>query len=166
MSLLPGQSGNRRRKPGSDSLRLLRIVRGRAPHLRAKPKPAGQAMDREGHIYAFELDAILKFAPDGRFLNRVGSRGGGPGEWSAPQNIGVDGNGRLYVGEWRGIHVYDGNGRFLDAIPTNAYVMDLAISDNNDIWAIVGEQVVRSPFSVNKMFWYNKEVNIFHIAPF
>jgi hypothetical protein len=101
------------------------------------------AVDRQGHIYAFELEAILKFGPYGRFLNRVGSRGSGPGEWSAPQNIGVDGNGRLYVGEWRGIHVYDGNGRFLDTIPTDAYVMDLAISDNNDIWAIVGGQVAR-----------------------
>jgi hypothetical protein len=101
------------------------------------------AVDRQGHIYAFELEAILKFGPDGRFLNRVGSRGSGPGEWSAPQNIGVDGNGRLYIGEWRGIHVYDGNGRFLDTIPSDAYVMDLAISDNNDIWAIVGGQVAR-----------------------
>jgi sugar lactone lactonase YvrE len=101
------------------------------------------AVDREGHIYAFELDAILKFGPDGRFLNRVGSRGSGPGERSAPQNIGVDGDGRLYIGEWRGIHVYDSNARFLDTIPTDAYVMDLAISDNNDIWVIVGEQVVR-----------------------
>lgn len=101
------------------------------------------AVDRQGHIYAFELDAILKFGPDGRFLNRVGSRGSGPGEWSAPQNIGVDGNGRLYVGEWRGIHVYDGNGRFLDTIPTDGNVMDLVISDNNDIWAIVGQRLVR-----------------------
>lgn len=101
------------------------------------------AVDRQGHIYAFEQDAILKFAPDGRFLNRVGGRGSGPGEWSAPQNIGVDGNGRLYVGEWRGIHVYEGNGRFLDTISTDAYAMDLALSDNNDIWVIVGEQVVR-----------------------
>lgn len=101
------------------------------------------AVDRQGHIYAFELEAILKFGPDGRFLNRVGSRGSGPGEWSAPQNIAVDGNGRLYVGEWRGIHVYDGNGRFLDTIPTDGNVMDLAISDNNDIWAIVGQRLVR-----------------------
>jgi DNA-binding beta-propeller fold protein YncE/DNA-directed RNA polymerase subunit RPC12/RpoP len=100
-------------------------------------------VDRQGRIYAFELEAILKFGPDGLFLNRVGGRGSGPGEWSAPQNIAVDGNGRLYIGEWRGIHVYDGNARFLDTIPTDAYVMDLALSDNNDIWAIVGEQVVR-----------------------
>ena len=101
------------------------------------------AVDRSGFIYAFELEAILKFGSDGRFLNRVGSRGSGPGEWTAPQNIAVDRNGRLYVGEWRGIHVYDGNARFLDTIATNAYVMDLAISDNNDIWAIVGTQLVR-----------------------
>jgi hypothetical protein len=53
------------------------------------------AVDRQGHIYAFELEAILKFGPDGRFLNRVGSRGSGPGEWSAPQNIG-----------WMGTAVY------------------------------------------------------------
>ena len=101
------------------------------------------AVDRNGFIYAFELEAILKFSPEGRFLNRVGSRGSEPGEWSAPQNIAVDRNGRLYIGEWKGIHVYDGNARFLDTIPTGDYVMDLAISDNNDIWAIVGGQVVR-----------------------
>ncbi len=101
------------------------------------------AVDRQGNIYAFELEAILKFAPDGRFLNRVGSQGSGPGEWSSPQNIGVDGNGRLYIGEWRGIHVYDGNGRFLDTIPVSGTFADLAVSDNNDIWAIVGGQVVR-----------------------
>jgi hypothetical protein len=53
------------------------------------------------------------------------------------------GTARLYIGEWRGIHVYDSNARFLDTIPTDAYVMDLALSDNNDIWAIVGRQLAR-----------------------
>ena len=101
------------------------------------------AVDRQGTIYAYELETILKFGPDGRFTNRVGARGSGPGEWSAPRNIAVDQSGRLYVGEGLGIHVYDTNARFLDTIPTDSYVMDLAISDNNDIWAIVGEQLVR-----------------------
>jgi tripartite motif-containing protein 71 len=101
------------------------------------------AVDRQGTIYAYELETILKFGPGGRFTNRVGARGSGPGEWSAPRNIAVDQSGRLYVGEWRGIHVYDTNARFLDTIPTDNYVMDLAISDNNDIWAIVEKQLVR-----------------------
>jgi hypothetical protein len=81
---------------------------------------------------------------------RIPGSGGRSGEHrpgDARQGVGDGGGGcahrRLYIGEWRGIHVYGGNGRFLDTLPTDAYVMDLAISDNNDIWVIVGEQVVR-----------------------
>jgi hypothetical protein len=95
------------------------------------------AKDLNGNIYAFENEAILKFSPEGRFLNRVGGRGTGLGEWSAPRNIGVDGHGRLYVAEWQGIHVYDNNGRFLETISTDGFVIDLAISDNNEIWVII-----------------------------
>lgn len=80
----------------------------------------------------------------------MGGQGRGPGEWSAPQNIAVDGNGRLYIGEWRGIHVYDSAGRFLDTIPVSGAFADLAVSDNNDIWAIVGNQLIQFSLRSNE----------------
>lgn len=40
---------------------------------------------------------VQLFAPDGRYLGRVGSRGGEVGEFIAPHAMVEDGRGKLYV---------------------------------------------------------------------
>ncbi len=76
----------------------------------------GIAVDGLGNIYAMSAHraAVFKFSSDGRFVNRFGSSGDEPGQFHAPDAIAVDGQGRVYVSDINGIHVFDPEGRYLD----------------------------------------------------
>lgn len=54
--------------------------------------------DSEGHIYVSDVEqqAILKFAPDGRFLASMTSVGGGPGDLMGYASLAIDSKDRLY----------------------------------------------------------------------
>jgi DNA-binding beta-propeller fold protein YncE len=71
------------------------------------------AVDGAGYIYALGRfnNAVFKFARDGKFLTRFGGEGDQPGQFRAPYSIAVDGLGRVYVGDMKGIQVFDANGR-------------------------------------------------------
>jgi hypothetical protein len=59
------------------------------------------AVDGLGNIYALGTfnSAVLKFGPDGKFLDKFGSGGDGPGALDSPMAIAVDGQARIYVSE-------------------------------------------------------------------
>jgi DNA-binding beta-propeller fold protein YncE len=59
------------------------------------------AIDGLGNIYALGQfsNAVFKFTPEGKFVNRFGSRGDQVGQLTAPQAIAVDGQGRVYVSD-------------------------------------------------------------------
>ena len=95
------------------------------------------AVDGTGKIYGLSDrgDSVLTFAPDGRFINRFGGSGDQPGQLRSGDSIAVDGQGRIYVSDSsRGIQVFDGNGRYINAIGREL-VMGLAINDRNEIIA-------------------------------
>jgi DNA-directed RNA polymerase subunit RPC12/RpoP len=96
------------------------------------------AVDGSGNIYALEdhMESIFKFAPDGKYINRFGGKGKGSGQLSSPSNIAVDGQGRVYVSDLgRGVQVFDGSGRYLDAFGGHEVIFGLAIDDQNEIFA-------------------------------
>src|SRR5215213_10399080 len=76
------------------------------------------AVDGSGYIYALGRfnDAVFKFGRDGKFMNRFGAGGDQPGQLRAAYSIAVDGYGRIYVGDIKGIQVFDANGRYLTII--------------------------------------------------
>lgn len=63
--------------------------------------PSDIAKDNQGNIYI--LDAgnhrIQKFDPDGNYIESIGSRGQGPGEFYLPLSLDVDSRGYLYVSD-------------------------------------------------------------------
>lgn len=73
------------------------------------------AIDGLGNVYALGSfnNAVFKFSPDGKFLTRFGDDGDQPGQFRAPGAIAVDGKGRVYVSDFKGVQVFDGNGRYL-----------------------------------------------------
>jgi sugar lactone lactonase YvrE len=91
-----------------------------------------------GDIYALERSkGIFKFGPDGRYINRFGGEGNGPGEFSSANSLAVDGAGRIYVSDsGRPVHVFDGNGHYLDSFGESDVVFGLAINDQNEIFAM------------------------------
>jgi ribosomal protein L7/L12/sugar lactone lactonase YvrE len=96
------------------------------------------AVDGLGNIYALGTfnDAVFKFSPEGRFITRFGSDGDEPGQFSAPGAIAVDGQGRVYVSDMKGIQVFDSEGRYLDKISTEGYVFGMTITTNNQLVAV------------------------------
>ncbi|MEO7190484.1 MAG: 6-bladed beta-propeller [Vicinamibacterales bacterium] len=82
-------------------------------------RTADVAWDRAGNIYVADGAGdgtgnarVAKFDRDGRFIRTWGSRGSGPGQFSALRGIAVDGSGNVYVADSgnKRIQVFDGDG--------------------------------------------------------
>lgn len=96
------------------------------------------AVSGSGHIYAVDRSekGVFKFGPDGKYINRFGGEGEGAGQLRSPDGIAVDGQGRVYVCDiGRAIQVFDANGRYLDSFATNEVIFEIAINDQNEIFA-------------------------------
>jgi sugar lactone lactonase YvrE len=105
------------------------------------------AVDGLGNIYALSGGhevAVYKFSPEGRFINRFGSSGEQPGQFRAAQAIAVDGRGRIYVSDIKGIQVFDADGRYLDAFKVEGSVaFGMTFNDRNELFVAARTQVIK-----------------------
>jgi sugar lactone lactonase YvrE len=94
------------------------------------------AADGLGNIYALGSfnNAVFKFSADGKFVNRFGSAGDQPGQFRAPQAIAVDGKGRVYVSDIKGIQVFDTDGRYLESIKAGGVASGMVFNDKNELF--------------------------------
>jgi sugar lactone lactonase YvrE len=76
------------------------------------------AEDSAGDIYALGTfnNAVFKFSPQGKFIQRFGEEGNGPGQLRAAESIAVDSQGRVYVGDSAGIQIFDADGNYQSLI--------------------------------------------------
>jgi sugar lactone lactonase YvrE/DNA-directed RNA polymerase subunit RPC12/RpoP len=96
-----------------------------------------------GEMFALDrMRGIFKFSADGRYINRFG--GGeepdptnrSPDHLSSPNNLAIDGHGRIYVSDnGPAIHVFDGDGHYVDSFGGQDVVFGLTINDQNEIFA-------------------------------
>lgn len=103
------------------------------------------AVDGLGNIYALGRfnNAVFKFSPEGRFLSRFGSDGDQPGQFRAPLGITVDGQGRVYVADFKGIQVFDGDGLYLGLIDVNGPAYGISFDPEGNLWVATGTQIVK-----------------------
>jgi len=104
------------------------------------------AVDGLGNIYVVgtakdvlgdRQDVIFKFTPEGQFASQFGSSGDEPGTFMGiVSSIAVDGRGRIYVGDFLGVQVFDNNGRYLDLLKMEGVARDLAFNDQGELLAI------------------------------
>jgi predicted Ser/Thr protein kinase len=102
------------------------------------------AVDGLGNIYALGTfnSAVLKFGPDGKFLDMFGSGGEGPGTLDSPTAIAVDGQGRIYVSELVGpIKIFDSGGQYLDSI--NIQALGMRFNDQGNLFVAARTRVVK-----------------------
>jgi len=102
------------------------------------------AVDGLGNIYALGTfnSAVLKFGPDGKFLDKFGSGGGSPGELDSPMAIAVDGKGRIYVSELVGpVKIFDSGGQYLDSIAIAA--LGMRFNDQGDLFVASRTRVLK-----------------------
>jgi sugar lactone lactonase YvrE len=106
------------------------------------------AVDGLGNIYALGTfnDAVFKFSSEGRFFTRFGSAGDEPGQFRAPQALAVDGQGRVFVSDIKGIQVFDSNGRYLDRIELEGdagVAFGLTFNEANELFVAARTQVIK-----------------------
>lgn len=103
------------------------------------------AVDGSGQIFALGRfnEGVFKFARDGKFVNRFGDEGDKPGQFRAPYSIAVDGYGRVYVGDMKGIQVFDGNGRYLGLITVKNMAFGMVVNDKNELFVVARDHVVK-----------------------
>src|SRR5690606_38453138 len=80
-------------------------------------EPNDVALDSEGNIYVAQghggsTPRVLKFSPDGSFINQWGSRGYGPAQFVAAHAIEIDADDVLYVADRENMRIqrFDTNG--------------------------------------------------------
>lgn len=85
-------------------------------------KPSDVLIAPDGNIFVADGHGpgsnarIVKFSPDGKFIQAWGKQGTGPGEFNNPHSLAMDSRGRLFVAD-RGnnrVQIFDQDGKFLD----------------------------------------------------
>lgn len=100
---------------------------------------ANIAVDGEGNIYIVStfLYSVFKFSADGKFMDRFGSEGDGPGQFSGSlEAVAVDGQGRIYVSDFDGIKVFSPEGEYLETIRVEGIVFDMLFTTANELIAV------------------------------
>jgi hypothetical protein len=89
------------------------------------------ALDGEKNIYVVDMGnyRIQKFDDRGEYLQTIGGKGQGPGEFSGPMGICFDSQGNLYVREYKKIQVFDRYGEFVRSFPMDHHLVDYAVDD-------------------------------------
>jgi LSD1 subclass zinc finger protein len=109
------------------------------------------AADGLGNLYSMGRfnDAVFKYSPSGKFLTRMGGEGDERGLFRALGAIAVDGQGRVYVTDIKGIQVFDSNGRYIDVFkPEKGGAFGLVFNDNNELFVAARTQIVK--YTLNK----------------
>ena len=103
------------------------------------------AVDGSGYIYALGRfnDAVFKFGRDGKFINRFGDEGDQPGQFRSAYSIAVDGYGRVYVGDMKGIQVFDTNGRYLTLLQLKGNAFGMVFNEKNELFVIARDHVIK-----------------------
>ena len=108
------------------------------------------ASDGRGNIYALGgfTNSVFKFSPDGKFLTRFGSPGHQPGQISGAQAIAVDGKGRVFVSDIKGVQVFDPDGRYLNVFKPDGVASGMVFNDKNELLIVSRSKVMK--FVVNQ----------------
>ncbi|HKP39279.1 MAG TPA: hypothetical protein VJT71_20650 [Pyrinomonadaceae bacterium] len=103
------------------------------------------ATDGLGNIYALGSfrNGVFKFSPDGKFINRFGDSGEQAGQFSAPSAIAVDGKGRVFVSDIKGVQVFDSNGRYITVFKPEGIASGMVFNDKNELFIASRTKVMK-----------------------
>ena len=94
-------------------------------------------VDDHGNLYVLERGncRLQKFDPDGQYLQTIGKKGQGPGEFENPSQLFL-GEENIYVSEYRKIHIFNVKGKFINSILLSDFNTDFSIASDKTIFGI------------------------------
>ena len=101
-------------------------------------------VDGSGNIFAYGSfnESVFKFSPDGRFLNRFGSDGDHPGQFTSPSSFCIDPQGRLWVSDFGDLIVFDNNGTYLDTFEPGMTLTDMVMMNGYQLYGITNDDTI------------------------
>jgi DNA-binding beta-propeller fold protein YncE len=132
----------------SDNLVLLngdlefeRVITDAISHISGNPElDMRLGVDDGGGIFILGTfnSAVFHYTDDGQYRNRFGSEGGSSGQFQAPSDIAVDGQGQAYVADDKGIQVFAPDGRYLATIglPDQAYAFGMTFDAQGALYVV------------------------------
>jgi len=107
--------------------------------------PRNIAVDEQGNIFILERGncRIQKFDKNGKYLQTIGKKGQGPGEFERPYSLFLDQNNNIYVSDRRKIHFFNHTGEFVKTIPLSDQVNDFWVSPEGNIFGLITTRVER-----------------------
>jgi hypothetical protein len=99
----------------------------------------GLEVDSQGNIYVMDAGnfRIQKFSSDGEYLQTIGKKGQGPGEFDRMQSFYIDGEGSIYVSSGMKIQKFNDKGGFEKSIPLASQIYDFWVSPDDFIYGLV-----------------------------
>jgi DNA-directed RNA polymerase subunit RPC12/RpoP len=134
---------------------ILRFNRDEEPALSISEAISGVTGDSElgmrvaedglGNIYALGRfnEAIFKYNPKGKFINQFGSRGDEAGQFRALLDLAVDGQGRVYASDIKGVQVFDSDGRYLSLIEVDGPAFGLVVDQQGFLYVAARTKVYK-----------------------
>ena len=111
------------------------------------------AVDGLGNIYitADNPPAILKYSPQGKFVDQFGgeAKDAGqfePGKFVSPMGIAIDGYGRIFVNDFYDLQVFDSTGKYLNDISGGYY--GIAFDAQNNLYTTPVEKYDAVKFQI------------------
>ena len=91
--------------------------------------PRNISVDDQRNIYILERGnhRIQKFDKNGQFLQTIGKKGQGPGEFERPYSLFLDKNNNIYVSDRRKIHFFSHTGEFVKTIPLSDQISNFFV---------------------------------------
>ncbi|MFW6096851.1 MAG: hypothetical protein ACOC9Z_02185 [Chloroflexota bacterium] len=80
-------------------------------------------------------EGVFLFSSEGRYRSRFGSGGDEPGQFTSPSAVAVDGQGRIYVGDFPGIITFSSSGNYLGTTDTEGVIFGIAFGPEGDMLA-------------------------------
>jgi len=97
----------------------------------------GIAVDSQGNLFVVDSgnQRIQKFDKDGNYLQTIGRKGQGPGEFMRPFDIFLDQQGNIYLMEIRKLHLFNPQGNFMKSFVPPTFIMGFAVGADRSIIA-------------------------------
>ena len=97
-------------------------------------------VDDQGNIYVLEGGncRLQKFDLTGQYLQTIGKKGQGPGEFESPSRLFLDKENNIYISERRKrkIHMFNSKGEFVKSILLSNTTTDFSVTPDENIFGI------------------------------